>query len=132
MDRARLAVPGRVTRWPRASAVGAALLSAAALAACGSSTAESSLAEAAQTCRKIEAVLADGPEPVADPVGYAEAQVLPLRQIHTPDRPLQESIYALASAYEAFSAANGQDKRAHASVSAASRSINAICPGATS
>ncbi len=36
-----------------------------------------------QTCKQVEAVLSDGPDPEADPVGYAQAQILPLREIHT-------------------------------------------------
>ena len=49
------------------------------LCSCGSSV--HSVAAATQdTCQRVSAVLSNGPDPDADPVGYAEAQVLPLRQ----------------------------------------------------
>jgi hypothetical protein len=76
-------------------------------------------------------VLSDGPEPEADPVGYAQAQVLPLRQIDTPDQKLHEAIDRLASAYETFSANNGASSTKTA-VSAASKSVEGICPGVAS
>jgi hypothetical protein len=80
------------------------------LGACGSSSTSlstSSRAELEQTCRHVQAVLSDGPEPQADPAGYAQAQVLPLRQIHTSEKGLREAIDGLASAYESFAAGNG-------------------------
>ena len=43
---------------------------------------------AQQACEQVGDVLADGPDPDADPVGHAEAQILPLRQIHIPDATL--------------------------------------------
>ena len=53
-------------------------------------------------------MLTDGPDPDADPVGYALAQVGPLRQIKpTSDQPLQTAIDQLASAYQRFYAAGG-------------------------
>src|SRR5271170_3553540 len=53
-------------------------------------------------CSQVSAVLSDGPDPAADPVGYAEAQVLPLGQIRTPDPQLRAAITGLAGAYRAF------------------------------
>ena len=44
------------------------------------------------TCQQVSAVLSDGPDPGADPVGYAFAQVLPLRELHTSDSSLQTAI----------------------------------------
>ena len=83
------------------------------------------------TCQDISAVLSDGPDPGADPVGYALAQVLPLRQIHTPDSRLQTAIDGLAAAYEDFYNTHGS-KGAETSVKKASAAVNAICPGAAS
>jgi hypothetical protein len=101
------------------------------VAACGSSSSASASVEVRQTCQQVEAVLSDGPEPIADPVGYAQAQVLPLRQIHTSDKKLHQAIDALASAYERFSVANGASL-AKSTVSAAIREISTICTGIAS
>jgi hypothetical protein len=111
-------------------------------AASSSSTASSSAGSAASkaggttetvsaTCELVSAVLSDGPDPDADPVGYAEAQVDPLRRISTQDTKLQNAIGKLASAYQAFYTSNGT-KTAGEAVTVASNAINKICPGATS
>jgi hypothetical protein len=52
-------------------------------------------------------VLSDGPDPGTDPVGYAEAQIQPLRQIHAPNPTLAQAITTLAGAYSSFYTANG-------------------------
>ena len=70
----------------RASAGTAAAFLALAVAACGSASSQASSAAALgtavqQDCTTISDVLSDGPDPGADPVGYAQAQVLPLRQL---------------------------------------------------
>ena len=120
--------------WRRASAVAVVLLLATPLAACGASS--SSIASASTTakrvCKQVEAVLSDGPEPAADPVGYAQAQVLPLQQIHTSDERLHRAIDGLSSAYAAFAAADGAGQRVKSAVTAAVARVNAICPGAAS
>jgi hypothetical protein len=84
------------------------------------------------TCTKVSAVLSDGPDPDADPVGYAEAQILPLGQIRTTDAQLQAAIGKLASAYRTFFDSNGSSSRAKLAVAAASKQINSFCPGAAS
>jgi hypothetical protein len=116
------------------SLVAALVLSGGLLAACGSSGSSSASSKAAvkQTCQQVEAVLSDGPEPGADPVGYAQAQILPLRQIHTSDARLQKAIDGLAYAYAAFSAADGVSRSAESAVSAAVARVDASCPGAAS
>lgn len=103
------------------------------IAACGSShsSTSSSSASVKQTCKQVEAVLSDGPDPEADPVGHAQAQVLPLSQIHTSDEKLHQAIDRLASAYRAFSAGNGSSS-ARSAVSLASKAIEGICPEVTS
>lgn len=123
--------PTAQCRWSVAVTMAIAL--AVLLGACGSPSkpAPSSAQVKKQTCKQVEAVLSDGPEPEADPVGYAQAQILPLRQIHTPDGKLHQAIDALASAYQAFSSSNGAS-RAKGAVTAASKTIDTICPGATS
>jgi hypothetical protein len=122
-------------RWQRPTAVATALLLTALLAACGSShsspSTSSASAQVKQTCRQIEGVLSNGPDPEADPVGYAQAQILPLRQIDTSNEQLHEEIDGLASAYEAFSATKGASS-AKTAVSAASKALENICPGVAS
>jgi hypothetical protein len=85
---------------------------------------------AQQACEQVSAVLADGPDPGVDPVGHAQAQILPLRQIRTPDAALGVAITSLASAYSGYSAANGMSKAATATLTTAIKKINALCPGA--
>lgn len=105
------------------------LLAAVLLAACGSSSTPLTSAQVKQqTCKRVEAVLSDGPEPEADPVGYAQAQVLPLREIRTGDAKLASAIGGLASAYQQFAASNGASS-AKTAVNSATNVIKALCPG---
>ena len=115
---------------PGALGFGALALCAGLLAACGSSPAsgQASSPAAKATCQDVAAVLSDGPDPGADPVGYAQAQILPLRQIHPSDKVLHSAIDNLASAYQQFSSTNG-NKAAKQAVSKASKTINTLCPG---
>ena len=74
------------------------------LTACGSASSQTSstvsLGSAVQqACTSVADVLADGPDPGADPVGYAQAQVLPLRQLTISDATLHRAVLTLASAY---------------------------------
>jgi hypothetical protein len=78
----------------------------------------------------VSAVLTDGPDPGADPIGYAEAQILPLRQVRTSDATLSKAIGGLADAYSSYSAANGTSKTATATLTASINRINSLCPGA--
>ena len=84
------------------------------------------------TCTQVGAVLSDGPDPDSDPVGYAEAQILPLGQIHTSDAQLRAAIGKLAGAYRTFFDSNGNSASAKLAVAAASKRINSFCPGAAS
>jgi hypothetical protein len=79
----------------------------------------------------VSAVSSDGPTSGADPVGYAEAQVLPLRQIHTSDKVLQEAIDGLATAYQRSYEAKGVGAAVKQAVGSASHKVDTICPGAT-
>jgi hypothetical protein len=113
----------------------AVLLPATACASSGSggpaATSGVSTASAAQAaCQQVSAVLTDGPDPGTDPVGYAEAQIQPLRQIHTSDAVLGQAVTALATAYNGYFATNGKDKTAAATLTAAINQINKLCPGA--
>jgi len=102
--------------------------SALTVSACGSS-APSSMTRS--TCADVAAVLSDGPDQGADPVGYAEAQIEPLRQIHTSNTALQSAIDALSGAYQKFYATNGAStaKRALKNANAA---VERLCPGVVS
>jgi hypothetical protein len=106
------------------------------LGACGSAAPASarpaSAAVVHTTCTQVSAVLSDGPDPDSDPVGYAEAQILPLGQIRTSDAQLRAAIGKLASAYRAFFDSNGSSSSAKLAVATASKRINSFCPGAAS
>jgi hypothetical protein len=113
--------------WPlRALAL---LVSAGLLSACGSAPAHAQSGALRSACQQISAVLSDGPDPGADPVGYAQAQILPLRQVHTADKRLRAALDQLSSAYRQFTDTKGSPA-ARRAVSGASRGVNAICPGA--
>jgi hypothetical protein len=113
-------------------------LLAAAVTACGSAASSSSASATAlyqatvrQQCTSVAAVLSDGPDPDADPVGYAEAQVLPLRRLKITDAALNKAVQELASAYQAYSTSTGAGNTADAvRASTAEAAVNAICPGA--
>jgi hypothetical protein len=105
-----------------------AIAGAALLGACGSSGSGSSAA-LTSGCQNVSAVLSDGPDPTADPVGYAEAQIRPLRQVRTPDKTLQLAIDALDAAYQQVFSTNGAPAATQAEAKASAR-INALCPGA--
>src|SRR5580658_6913734 len=83
-------------------------------------------------CTQVSAVLSDGPDPDSDPVGYAEAQILPLRQINVSNQALHGVISQLAAAYQKFFASNGKSSNAKEDVAVASKKLNSICPGAAS
>jgi hypothetical protein len=97
--------------------------------ACGSSSKPklSSAQTKKRTCKQVEAALSDGPDPEADPVGHAQAQILPLREIHTADGALHRAIDRLAAAYQSFSSTDGSGT-AKSAVSAASEKIEHLCP----
>jgi hypothetical protein len=119
----------------RSAALALALAPAAALllAACGGSAAAPAAAAGThQACQQIGAVLSDGPDPDADPAGYAEAQILPLRQIHITDQSLRHAVGQLDVAYQQLWTSNGQSAAAVKAVATASQKVNTICPGAAS
>jgi len=138
-----MAIPRKpVARFRGLAVLGLTLIGlTAALAACASGAPSSarptagrqvSAAAVRSACNQVSAVLSDGPDPDADPVGYAEAQILPLGQIRTADTPLRTAIGRLASAYKALFASNGSSVAAKQAVASASKQVNAFCPGAAS
>ena len=90
---------------------------------------EQASARLAATCTRIADVLSDGPDPAVDPVGYALAQVLPLREVATTDRVLKKDIDLLAAAFEVVYKTNDK-KGTEAAVDKAGKRIDSICPGA--
>jgi hypothetical protein len=76
-------------------------------------------------------VLSDGPDPDADPVGYAQAQILLLRQLTIGDAALHKAVLTLAGAYQTFSSgAKPGGAAAALKVAKAESAVNAICPQA--
>jgi hypothetical protein len=119
--------------WQRSTFGLAALaLCSGLLTACGSSASGvGSNGTFQSVCQDVTAVLSDGPDPDSDPVGYALAQVKPLRQIQTSERALKTAIDNLAAAYESVVETNNSNPAKQA-VSVASGRVDTICPGATS
>lgn len=109
---------------------------AIAVVACGSSSPRASAAAVLgsavqQDCTAIADVLADGPDPDANPVGYAQAQILPLRQLKITDAALHHDVLTLASAYQGLRASGGARETAAAQqVTKAENAVNSICPQA--
>jgi len=120
----------------RSIAIAAAAIAMLALAtmvsACGSSTHPTAAAAAPvaeSACQQVGDALSDGPDPDADPVGYAEAQIQPLRQIHAGRPVLAQAITTLAGACSSYYAANGTGA-AKTALNTAIKKINKLCPAA--
>jgi hypothetical protein len=120
-----------------ATLTGAALATTMLVSACGSTAhtaasghAPSASSAAQQTCLQVDAVLSDGPDPGADPLGYAQAQILPLEQIHATDPSLGTAIGTLAAAYQTYYAAHGTGSTVTSTLNTAINRINSLCPGA--
>ena len=102
------------------------------LAACGPAAGQAFAATISKTCTAVSATLSDGPDPGADPVGYAEAQVVPLRAIRPAGRALRTATADLARAYAKVFASDGKSEPAARAVTAAGKKLNAVCPAAAS
>jgi hypothetical protein len=129
-----------MTNRTTARLTGRATLILVVLLVCACSSSASSMANGTvsnaaavqNTCQQVSAVLSDGPDSDADPVGYAEAQIIPLRRINAPDQALRSIISQLATAYQQFFASNGKSSNAKEAVAVASKKLNSLCPGAAS
>lgn len=114
-----------------AGVIPAALL----LAGCGSSsssgTSGSSAVPAASICTQVTDVLGDGPDPDADPVGYAEAQIGPLAALHPSNPTLRSAVASLDAAFRR-EFARGATPATKSAVKADQRRVDAVCPGAAS
>lgn len=114
----------------------AAVLLLAGLVAAGCSSGGSSAHSSAlvgtklqQDCTTVSNVLSDGPDPDADSLGYAQAQILPLQQTKVSEADLRDVIKNLATAYQNFVSTSGRSAAA-SQVSSAVTALNKICPGA--
>ena len=83
-------------------------------------------------CQKVLAVLSDGPDPDADPVGYALSQILPLGQIHTSDHSVSTTLHSLIKEDRVLVKSKGSDKSAKTGIKKADKSLNKACPGVAS
>ncbi len=101
---------------------------AASVSGCSSTAASAGQAVRVE-CQHVSAVLSDGPDPTADPVGYAEAQILPMSQLHITDGALRSAADELDAAFRAVYDTNGSAS-ATAEQTRAGTAVNAICPGA--
>jgi hypothetical protein len=95
---------------------------------CGSSNSGGATVPAA-FCQRTLAVLSDGPDPGADPVGYALSQIQPLSQIRAPDHGLSVTLADLITADRALVASQGKDHAATAAIARADAALNVACPG---
>jgi hypothetical protein len=129
-------------RLAATGALAATAFIALAVTACGSSSSTPATtavlgSQVQQDCTAVADVLSNGPDPDADPAGYAQAQILPLRQLKLSDSALQRDVLALAAAYQAVSTGGGTGSAAAstaaaaaAAVTKAENSVNSICPQA--
>jgi hypothetical protein len=135
MSERTIAVPSRLAGYTvllLAVLLVGACSSSASSSATAAPSASSSATAIAATCEQVSAVLGDGPDPDADPVGFAEAHILLLRQINTPDQSLRGALSQLADANQSFVASSGKSANAKEAVAVADKKINSICPGAAS
>ena len=114
--------------------IGAGSLALTACSSGGSSGGSGGAAAAAPQalCQQLNAVLSDGPDPAADPVGYALSQIEPLQAIHSSDSSAMRGVSQLISADQAFYHSNGSDKAAATAIEKADTLLNKACPGVVS
>jgi hypothetical protein len=121
---------------PRSMALASVAVAVPLWVACGSSSPSGAAVKSAHAptavCQKVLAVLSDGPDPDADPVGYALSQILPLGEIHTSDHSVSTTLRSLVKADRALVTSNGADKAATSGIKKADKSLNKACPGVAS
>jgi len=126
----------RLAILPRRVALATVAVAVPLWVACGSTgpsgAAVNSAHAPAAVCQKVLAVLSDGPDPDADPVGYALSQILPLGQIHTSDHSVSTTLHSLIKEDRALVKSKGSDKSAKTGIKKADKSLNKACPGVAS
>jgi hypothetical protein len=118
--------------WVRRAPLVVAALTVPLLAACGSSGPASAAKAPTPLCNRILAVLSDGPDPDADPVGYALSQILPLGQIRSSDSSVQHTLASLIVADKSLVKSNGRDKADSTTIKKDDAMLNQACPGVAS
>jgi hypothetical protein len=121
-----------VPSWVRRAPLVVAALTVPLLAACGSSSPASAAKAPTSLCNKIQGVLSDGPDPDADPVGYALSQILPLGEIHSSDSSVQHTLASLVAADKNLVKSNGSDKADSTTIKKDNAMLNKACPGVAS
>jgi hypothetical protein len=126
----------RLAVRPRGMALASVALAVPLWVACGAGSPSGATVTSAHAptavCQKVLGVLSDGPDPDADPVGYALSQILPLGQIHTSDRAVSTTLRSLIRADRALVTSDGADKTAKTGIKKADKSLNKACPGVAS
>jgi hypothetical protein len=126
----------RLAVRPRGMALASVALAVPLSLACGAGSPSGAAVASAHAptavCQKILGVLSDGPDPDADPVGYALSQILPLGQIHPSDRTVSTTLRSLIRADRSLVTSNGADKTAKTGIKKADTSLNKACPGVAS
>jgi len=129
----------REGRWPHTPARTAlfALLGGAAMALAACSSGSNGVASGASApahapralCQQLDGILSDGPDPGADPVGYALSQILPLRGVHSADASVMTALRQLVAADQALVRSNGDDHAATTAIGHADAALDRACPG---
>jgi hypothetical protein len=101
-------------------------LAAVVLSSCGTSSPSKSSAAITSACTHVTNALADGPDPDSDPIGYAEAQIIPLGRIVVSDHTLQRAIAKLDDAYKKVFQTNAAAGTSNAAKEAL-RTVDRLC-----
>ncbi len=83
-------------------------------------------------CAQLLAVFSDGPDPDADPVGYALSQIKPLGEVRSSAhsaQPTLTTIRTLIAADKALVGSKGSDHSATVTIKKADDRVNDACPG---
>jgi acyl CoA:acetate/3-ketoacid CoA transferase alpha subunit len=115
-----------------AAPLGLAACSSGSSSGSGSSASGGAAIAPAALCEQLNGVFSDGPDPDADPVGYALSQIMPLQGLHTSDSSAMATVSSLADADQALVNANGADKSATATIKHDDAALDRVCPGAAS
>lgn len=80
-------------------------------------------------CQELNGILSDGPDPGADPVGYALSQILPLQGVDTSDTAVGATVARLVAADQALVRSNGSDRAAAGTIRSSDHALDTACPG---
>jgi hypothetical protein len=122
---------------PRHVALASAIVAAplwAATSGAGARTLHAAKAPAS-LCENLSGIFSNGPDPDADPVGYALSQIKPLGDVHTSDHAVHSDLTKLIAADRALVASGGSGHRATVDskdIKKDDHLVNAACPEAAS